>query len=144
MEYVLIVAAVVVAILICILVRYSHNDEGEQVDGRQKTHTPPATCCGAHEVCEAETLLSLSDKVIYYDDEELDRYRGVDPDEYTSEQVDEFREVLLTLQPHEVAGWLRSLNLRQVDPPTDIRDEALMVVSDFREQRRQASQQHSK
>lgn len=144
MEYVLIVAAVVVAILIYILVRYSHNDEGEQVDGRQKTHTPPATCCGAHEVCEAETLLSLSDKVIYYDDEELDRYRGVGPDEYTSEQVDEFREVLLTLQPHEVAGWLRSLNLRQVDPPTDIRDEALMVVSDFREQRRQASQQHSK
>ncbi len=144
MQYVLIVAAVVVAMLIYVLVRYSHNDEAEQVDGRQKTHTPPATCCGAHEVCEAETLLSLSDKIIYYDDEELDRYRGVDPDEYTSEQIDEFREVLLTLRPHEVAGWLRSLNLRQVNPPTEIRDEALMVVSDFRDQRRQASQQQSK
>lgn len=144
MQYVLIVAAVVVAMLIYVLVRYSHNDEAEQVDGRQKTHTPPATCCGAHEVCEAETLLSLSDKIIYYDDEELDCYRGVDPDEYTSEQIDEFREVLLTLRPHEVAGWLRSLNLRQVNPPTEIRDEALMVVSDFRDQRRQASQQQSK
>ncbi len=144
MQYVLIVAAVVVAMLIYVLVRYSHNDEAEQVDGRQKTHTPPATCCGAHEVCEAEPLLSLSDKIIYYDDEELDRYRGVDPDEYTSEQIDEFREVLLTLRPHEVAGWLRSLNLRQVNPPTEIRDEALMVVSDFRDQRRQASQQQSK
>ena len=46
--------------------------------------------------------------------------------------------MLLTLQTHEVAGWLRSLALRQVEPPAEVRDEALMVVSEFREERRNA------
>lgn len=92
-------------------------------------------CCGAHEVCEAETLLALSDKVIYYDDEELDRYRGREEEQYTELEAEEFRTVLLELQPHEVAGWLRSLQLRGVELPDGVRDEALMLVSDFRASR---------
>lgn len=93
-------------------------------------------CCGAHEVCEAETLLALSDKVIYYDDEELDRYRGREVEQYTVAEAEEFRTVLLELQPHEVAGWLRSLQLRGVELPDGVRDEALMLVSDFRDARK--------
>ncbi|MBE6341078.1 MAG: phospholipase [Bacteroidales bacterium] len=89
-------------------------------------------CCGAHEVCEAETLLTLSDEIIYYDDEELDAYRGIAPDDYSSEQIEEFRDILLSLQPHEVAGWIKSLHLREVELPAAVRDEALMITEDFR------------
>ena len=33
--------------------------------------------CGQHEICEKESLLAaVSKKVEYYDDEELDRFRG--------------------------------------------------------------------
>ena len=32
-------------------------------------------CCGLHEVCEKESLRALED-VEYYEDEELDRFRG--------------------------------------------------------------------
>lgn len=140
MLYILVIILAVTAVLIVLLVRARKTDAADspaQADGRQ-SHVPPVTCCGAHEVCEAETLLALSDKVIYYDDEELDRFRGVSPDDYDDEQIDEFREVLLTLQTHEVAGWLRSLSLRKVEPPTQIREEALMIVAEFRDERRNA------
>lgn len=141
MDYIILAAVgVVVIALIFIIKKYSSADAGEgetpDVGEEAHGHVPPATCCGAHEVCEAETLLILTDEVIYYDDEELDRFRGKGPDDYSADEADEFREVLLTLQPHEVAGWLRSLNLRRVEPPADVRDEALMVVSEFRDERR--------
>lgn len=147
MEYVLIGAGVIVIALIIILVKWSRPEEAESADDTKESdngraHIPPATCCGAHEVCEAETLLTLTDKIIYYDDEELDRFRGMEADDYDDTQTDEFREVLLTLQPHEVAGWLRSLNLRRVEPPAEVRDEALMVVSEFRDERRNAAEKH--
>lgn len=146
MEYVLVGIGLLTAALIFALARMRRSDgdapqeteRGEQ--DREASHVPPVTCCGAHEVCEAETLLALSDKVIYYDDEELDRYSGTQPDDYDDDAIDEFREVLLTLQTHEVAGWLRSLTLRRIEPPTEIRDEALMIVGEFRSERRAAAQ----
>lgn len=37
-----------------------------------------AECCGQHEICEKESLLAaVSKKIEYYDDEELDRFRGL-------------------------------------------------------------------
>lgn len=150
MEYVLVGVGLLTAALIFILTRMrrhgaTESDPREAESGeKEASHVPPVTCCGAHEVCEAETLLALSDKVIYYDDEELDRFRGTRPDDYDDNAIDEFREVLLTLQTHEVAGWLRSLTLRRVEPPTEIRDEALMIVSEFRSERRDSANGHDK
>ena len=68
----------------------------------------------------------------YYDDEELDRFQGVEADEYEEEAVDEFREVLYTLQDIEVAGWLRSLQLRGVNLPDALKDEAFLIVGERR------------
>ncbi|PZX14969.1 hypothetical protein LX69_02299 [Breznakibacter xylanolyticus] len=92
----------------------------------------PADCCGAHEVCESDSLLSSSDSIEYYNDEELDRFRGYKPEQYNEAEVEEFREVLYTLMEREVANWLKSLQLRQINPPMVIRDEALMIVADRR------------
>lgn len=143
MAYIIILIGVVTVALIFFIVRVNrttgNKEANDETAAEARTHVPPVTCCGAHEVCEAETLLAMSDKIIYYDDEELDAYRGLGPDDYSDEQIDEFREILLTLQTHEVAGWLRSLNLRKIELPSEIRDEALMIVSDFREERRNAT-----
>ena len=47
-------------------------------------------CCGQHEVCEKESLLSaISKEIEYYNDEELDRFQGRDGDEYSEEEVEE-------------------------------------------------------
>lgn len=92
-----------------------------------------ADCCGAHEVCDKETLLSSSDEIVYYQDEELDQYRAMASNEYNPQQIESFREVLYTMRDDEVAGWLRSLQLRNINPPNAIREEALMIVSDVRD-----------
>ena len=81
-------------------------------------------------MCEAETLLALSDKIIYYDDEELDAMAGTDAAAYTSQQVEQFREVLTTLADGEAPEWLRSLRRRNIALPEALRDEAMMLVED--------------
>ena len=86
-----------------------------------------------HEVCEKESLLAaVSKKIEYYDDEELDKYIGTAPDEYTPEQEDEFRDVFYTMQSEDVAGWVRSLQLRGIALPDNIKDEVFLIVGERR------------
>ena len=68
----------------------------------------------------------------YYDDEELDRFRGREGSEYTDEEAEEFRNVLYTMRSEEVAGWVRSLQLRQVNIPDDVKDEVFLIVGERR------------
>jgi len=80
-------------------------------------------CCGAHEICEKGFLKTVSNKDIeYYDDEELDAYKGKSSDEYTENEVNEFREILHTMFPTDVKGWLQSLQLRGIELPNELKD----------------------
>ena len=83
-------------------------------------------CCGQHEVCEKESLQAIREDIEYYEDEELDRFRGRTT--YTEEEVEEFREVLYTMRTDEVAGWMRSLQLRQVNLPNELKDEVILLI----------------
>lgn len=90
-------------------------------------------CCGMHIVCEKTNLSPISGEVVYYDDEELDRFRGREPESYTEEETEEFRDVLLTLLPEDVAGWSRSIQVREITLPYEVRDELLLIVSELRQ-----------
>ena len=89
-------------------------------------------CCGRHLVCERESLLTTKPEIIYYDDEELDRLSGLDPQTYSEQDIRDLNEVFSTLQSEDVVGWLRSLQLRNITLPEELRDEALMIVSERR------------
>lgn len=89
-------------------------------------------CCGSYEVCDNESLLSKSDEIIYYEDEELDAFISYTPYDYSEEEIELFREVLYSMQDDDVAGWLRSLQLRNIELPVAIREEALMIITDLR------------
>ena len=90
-------------------------------------------CCGQHETCERDSLLAaVSKQIEYYDDEELDRFRGIESDAYDEDAVNEFSDVLYTLQEIEVAGWLRSLQLRGINVPDALKDEAFLIVGERR------------
>ncbi len=93
---------------------------------------PDRECCGQHLVCERETLLQTHAKIEYYDDEELDALSGIAPQDYTDEQYQMLRNVFDTLREEDVAGWVRSLQLRNIQLPSDIRDEALLIVRERR------------
>ncbi len=89
-------------------------------------------CCGSYDVCDNESLLAKSDEIIYYDDEELDAFVSYTPYDYSEKEIELFREVLYTMQDDEVAGWLVSLQLRNIELPIAIREEALMIITDLR------------
>lgn len=90
-------------------------------------------CCGQHEICEKESLLAaVSKNIEYYNDEELDRFRGKDSSEYSEAETDEFREILYTMKDEEVAGWVRSLQLRNIPLPDAIKDEVFLIVGERR------------
>lgn len=93
-------------------------------------------CCGMHITCERDSLLAtVSPDVVYYDDEELDAYRDRDPSTYNSEEVEQFRDVLLTLLPDDIAGWARSIQLRRIPLPAEVKDELIMIVAEERQKR---------
>lgn len=74
----------------------------------------------------------MSDEILYYDDEELDRFVGRSPDSYTPDEVEEFRDVLMTLRPDDVAGWARSVTQRRLELPPEVKDELLLLVNEQR------------
>lgn len=105
-----------------------------------EAEAPREECCGMHITCERDSLLAgISDKIEYYDDEELDAYAGTAPDAYTDAQTEQFRDILLSMQPADIAGWARSLQLRGIELPAPVRDELILIVSEARA----ASLQHA-
>ncbi|MDR2764685.1 MAG: phospholipase [Tannerella sp.] len=93
----------------------------------------PADCCGRHAVCERDRLpATVEEGIEYYDDEELDAYRGTPSNAYPERVEEAFREVLYTLRESEVAGWLRSLQRRGVHLPDALKDEAFLIVGEQR------------
>lgn len=108
-------------------------DEGELEAFPDIQQIEDMECCGQHEMCEKESLLAaVSKQIEYYDDEELDAYRGIQADAYTPEQIEQFREVLYTMKETDVAGWVRSLMLRSVELPVELKDEVFLIVGERR------------
>lgn len=108
-------------------------ERGEITDLPSLKQVEDMECCGQHETCEKESLLAaVSKQIEYYNDEELDRFRGRGSDAYSSDEIEEFRDVLYTMRDDEVAGWLRSLQLRAVELPDELKDEAFLIVGERR------------
>lgn len=125
----ILLALVVTGIVLYIHHRLTDNGDDTPVQPAQR----PEGCCGQHLVCEKESLLAgVSKEIVYYEDEELDAYRGIAPDEYTDEQIEQFRDVLYTLRPEEIGGWARSIQLRQIELPSAVRDELVMLAAEAR------------
>ena len=46
--------------------------------------------------------------------------------------LDEFRDVFYTMQDIDVAGWVRSLQLRGIALPNNIKDEIFLIIGERR------------
>ena len=101
---------------------------------KEEEYERPDGCCGAHEVCENESLLASNTKIIYFADEELDDFKDRDAESYTSEEIEMFEEVFFTLRENELVDWLKSLQLRHVPLPPAIKEQALMIIAERRKE----------
>ena len=109
----------------------AETENKEQKITAETDEAANSECCGLHLVCEKELSAIADNRILYYDDEELDRYVGRAPGSYTPEETEEFRDVLMTLLPHDIPGWARSLDRRGIHPPQEIRDELLIMLQDI-------------
>lgn len=110
-------------------------EEPESLSGADESPADVADgggCCGQHLVCEKESLSPFGEEIVYYDDEELDRFAGKRGDEYSEEEIEEIRDVLMTLRGEDLAGWARSITQRGIELPEEIRDELLLMVRERR------------
>lgn len=120
-----IIAAAAIVWLIVATKRTKPADEPTPVD-------IPADCCGAHTVCERDSLLTKTTQIVYFDDEELDTLAHKPVNEFSAQDLQMLNDVFYTLREQDVAGWLRSLQLRDIALPDELRDEALLIVSERR------------
>lgn len=87
-------------------------------------HSHSGICCGLHAICEKGLPKSAED--LYFDDEELDRFQGKKPSDYTDEEIEEFRDVMMTVRADELGLWARCIGMRHLMLPEAVRDELLL------------------
>lgn len=110
---------------------FSYGKDGDETIVRPSADC--ATCTGENDKCELDCMMEAATKEIeYFDDEELDAYKGRTADSYNDDEVAEFEYVLETMKPHEVADWCRSLVMRGINLPDQVKDEAIMIINDAR------------
>lgn len=81
-------------------------------------------CCGRHTNCDK----GYDNSNLYFDDEELDEYKGRKVDEYSDEDIEKFRNVLYTMNSDEVETWAKCLETRGIEIPQEIKDEILLIL----------------
>ena len=127
---ILILSIVALGIVAALIAKFgsSHDTADDTITVAQTC----ATCNGTTATkCEQDCMMEAATKPIeYYDDEELDRFCGRSSDSYTDDEAEQFGDVLYTMRPDEVAGWCRSLTLRGINLPDQIKDETFMMAEE--------------
>ena len=90
-----------IAGLLAAVALFTFISQRKHPEKEEEAVAPPADCCGAHAVCE-KGLKKADPHIEYFNDEELDSYKGKRAEDYSDEEIDAFREVLYTLHEHRL------------------------------------------
>ncbi len=126
---VLIIVLIAFGLLLMLLTYLNRRNKTEEIEIVEKFDE---ACCGAHVVCDRDSLLNTDIKAEYFEDEELDSLAGIEPEKMSKAQIEQLSEVFFTLKESDVAAWLRSLQLRRIELPIELREQALLIVSERR------------
>lgn len=125
--WILIVSLIVLGLFSALLSLLWHNKDGD--DTVINAGADCSTCNGDNAKCEQTCMMEAATKEVeYFDDEELDRFRERPSAAYRDEEAEEFREVLYTMRPEEVRAWTRSLTLRGISLPDQVKDEVFVLL----------------
>ena len=123
MENTIIIAGILAFIVAGFLIlRKSNRYMPAATDGHHDGED--GTCCGRHTNCSK----GYDNSNLYFDDEELDRFKGVAQEDYTDSDVEEFRHILYTMKKEEVDTWVHCLQTRGIEIPQEIKDEILLIL----------------
>ena len=109
----------------------THVKRTEQTE-QPEPAVPAGECCGKHAVCEKQKLAEARMRSArYFDDEELDRYKGRNSSEYTYQEVEEFRYVMYTMRQDEVREWMECLQAREIELPDELKEECYSMMNEI-------------
>lgn len=99
------------------------NDLDESIEswGQKPTPSTPCSTCVGGDCCTEHHKPIKKSNIVYYDDEELDLYKGRTSTQYKDEEAEEFREVFETLRPEERLDWLVSISKRGIALPIQLK-----------------------
>lgn len=124
MEYTIFLVTALL-LMVAIFYIYRYNSKGKPAVEDHHDHAESnGGCCGKHLNCEKGN----NGEELYFDDEELDRFKGKSSGEYVDDEVEEFRQVLYTMKEDEVDAWVHCLQLRGIELPADVKEEVLMIL----------------
>ena len=118
----------------------SKADETTEETGQDAPDDAPAPqgcadeACGLRPICPSEQILegACKQEATYYDDEELDAFAGRGENDYSDDELEQWRDVLYTLQPADLLGWGQSIKHRGLVMPAAIRQEFLQLAAEHR------------
>ena len=121
------IAMVVIGVILYIHDRLTRKpDEHREETPQPKQEECNDDCCGSHDVCPSEMMLKhLNDPAEYFDDEELDAFKGREASDYNDDELEQWRDVLYTLKHDELMAWERSIKKRGLQMPTIIKEELM-------------------
>ncbi len=125
--YIIFILLLVLAAIVVVIHKKRTQDNTSTL--RQGRESSCATCNVATDKCLQECMLEASAKEIeYFDDEELDAFKGRKSDSYTDDEVEQFADILYTMKQEEVKDWAVSLSLRGINIPDRLKDEVIMLM----------------
>lgn len=128
-------AMVVIGVILFIHDRLTHkpNDPQKDIEEPPVQDACSDDCCGTHDVCPSEMMLRhINDPIEYYDDEELDAFKGRAATDYSDDELEQWRDVLYTLRPDELMAWERSIKKRGIIMPEVIKEEFISMHNALR------------
>ena len=122
------IIALAALVIIVVVARHSQHNKGV-AGGVIPNDASCGSCTSASAMCGRECMVkAAAEDIEYFDDEELDAFRGRASDAYTDDEAEQFAEVMLTMRPDEVKDWGRSLTLRGICLPDQLKDEYIMLA----------------
>lgn len=110
----------------------AQHTESDSQETESRPDVPAGECCGKHAVCEKEKLVQARMREAqYFDDEELDLYKGRSSDSYTDQEVEEFRYIMYTMKQEEVRVWMECLQAREIELPDDLKEECFSMMNEI-------------
>lgn len=115
-------------------IHHSPEDSTSDAVGEESSNAHSSLCDSQclDGSCSVECLLQKpTDKIVYFNDEELDEYKDRASTDYQADEVEQFREVLYTMEEKEVPEWLSSLKLRKIELPDEMKDEVIIIIQEL-------------
>ena len=121
---ILLVAGVVVFAI------YIRRNPFDELPRKEKPGDCNEQCGTCFDVCTASKILQNEvAESADFDDSELEAFAGTKAEDYSDSQIEMFAAILESLTADEAGKWIESLRRRNIELPTALRDEAIMIMN---------------